>query len=62
MDATQVDHVITVAPGGEDTEENKALECRPCHLKESSAEAAQGRNRWKRRPERHPADCLCGEL
>lgn len=58
FDATAVDHVINYAQGGTDDMDNLQSVCGPCHSKKTAREAAAGRNKWKRQPERHPADYL----
>lgn len=45
-DADEVDHVIPLAEGGPDTDENKRpIHSRPCHKKKTAAEAARARAR-----------------
>lgn len=59
IDAEQVDHIISVVLGGEDTEENCRAVCRPCHAKVTAQQAAAGRHRrGRRKPRPHPADYL----
>lgn len=44
--AMQVDHVIALAEGGEDTDENKRpIHKTPCHAAKTAAEAARARSR-----------------
>lgn len=53
--ATAADHVVPWAQGGSnDPIANGQAVCDPCHNEKTQAEAAYGRNRWKRRPPRHP--------
>lgn len=56
----ELDHVVPVAEGGEDTLENAQLLCDDCHKPKTQREAARGRARRKtRRPRRvHPSDAL----
>lgn len=48
------DHIVPRAEGGEDTLENLATRCIPCHEPKTRSESTRGRNAWKRKPERHP--------
>ncbi|WP_313546448.1 HNH endonuclease signature motif containing protein [Corynebacterium sp.] len=59
--ATQVDHIIPVAEGGEDTVANCEATCDPCHDPKTQEEAARGRARVarKRQPDR-PVGSLSG--
>ena len=53
--ATIGDHVVPWAQGGShDPITNGQAVCGPCHDEKTQSEAAYGRNRWKRRPQRHP--------
>jgi 5-methylcytosine-specific restriction enzyme A len=56
------DHIIPRAEGGQDSLENLATLCVPCHKTKIQQEAARGRQRrsGKRRPPLHPADALSG--
>lgn len=49
--ADQVDHVIPLAEGGPDTEDNlRPIHARPCHEAKTKREAARGRARARGRP------------
>lgn len=48
------DHVVPWAQGGSNDLSNGQASCVPCHDEKTQAEAAYGRNRWKRPPLRHP--------
>lgn len=52
--ATIGDHVVPWAQGGSNDISNGQAACTPCHDEKTQAEAAYGRNRWKRKPPRHP--------
>lgn len=59
--ATQADHKIPVAWGGNETLDNGQGACESCHQRKTKREAAEGRRRAaaqrprsKREPERHP--------
>jgi 5-methylcytosine-specific restriction protein A len=55
--ATEVDHLLNVARGGNHELSNlAAIHARPCHLNKTKAEAAAGRklNSRQRPAERHP--------
>lgn len=56
----ELDHIIPVAEGGQDTLDNAQLLCTVCHTPKTQAEAARGRARrsGRRQPRRHPADNL----
>ena len=41
--ATQVDHVVNLASGGEDSMANKQSICDPCHKEKTAKESAQSR-------------------
>jgi 5-methylcytosine-specific restriction enzyme A len=59
LEATQVDHVLSIAQGGNPFAEDQCRSvCARCHLAKSSQEAARGRGRHKRTPPVHPADAL----
>lgn len=55
--ATQVDHIIAIAEGGTDSDDNLApIHPHPCHAHKSSAEGHHARwaTRATRTPEPHP--------
>ena len=52
--ATVADHVVPWARGGSNDPSNGQAACDPCHDEKTQAEATEGKNRWKRRPLRHP--------
>jgi len=54
--ATQVDHVIPLSQGGQDTDHNKRpIHARPCHENKTRAESVAARSDRRRRPvEQHP--------
>lgn len=53
--ATIGDHVTPWSQGGSnDPITNGQAVCEPCHNDKTQEEAAFGRNRWKRKPPRHP--------
>lgn len=57
----ELDHVIPVAEGGEDTIDNAQWLCNPCHKPKTQAEAKRGRARSPQRrrgraPRMHPSD------
>jgi 5-methylcytosine-specific restriction enzyme A len=59
VQATQVDHVVPVSQGGDDSLSNLVSTCATDHAAKTQLEALVGRNRqrrnnWKRQPERHP--------
>lgn len=58
--ATICDHILALALGGTDTDENCQAVCSACHKEKTQQEAAEGRRRWRsrlRRTEtRHPGD------
>ena len=41
--ATECDHVISIADGGEDTDENCVAACKPCHARKTSLEGHRAR-------------------
>lgn len=63
-DRLELDHTIPLAEGGEDTLENTAWLCHPCHAIKTQAEAQRGRARHNyarrgsryRDPEPHPGN------
>ena len=53
--ADQVDHVIPLAEGGTDTDDNRRpIHAEPCHRNKTADESRRGRKTRKRPPERHP--------
>jgi 5-methylcytosine-specific restriction protein A len=52
------DHIHNRAEGGQDTLDNLATLCTPCHEPKTTHERARGRQRrqGRRRPRMHPAD------
>lgn len=53
--ATEADHIVNVAEGGAELDlANGQGACANCHEQKTQQEATRGKNRWKRKPERHP--------
>ncbi|WP_205124362.1 HNH endonuclease [Tsukamurella asaccharolytica] len=53
--ADVLDHIVPIAEGGDETDENCQTACNPCHDAKSRAEAARGRRRQARNA-RHPSE------
>ncbi len=51
--ATEVDHIRSLARGGTDTDDNKAAICPPCHRAKTIGERARAAS-IRRPPESHP--------
>lgn len=62
----EVHHIIEVEDGGDDSKENLAAACKPCHTRwsarQSQKRATRAGNDWQRRPERHPGILSDDEL
>lgn len=53
--ATEADHIVNVAEGGDELDlDNGQGACSNCHEQKTQDEATRGKNRWKRKPEKHP--------
>ncbi|WP_356948420.1 HNH endonuclease signature motif containing protein [Mycolicibacterium fortuitum] len=56
----EIDHIVNVASLGVSrrdlvvTADDLQLVCKSCHTKKTAREAAAGRGKWKRQPERWP--------